>query len=88
MSKKIVNPPRLQGLSRLRVRPKREKNTIPCGQEMAALLGCWQNHGGQTDTAQCANLVAALENCMKTTHRKTKSENTINYHLARLGKLL
>lgn len=67
MSKKIVNPPRLQGLSRLRVRPKREKNTIPCGQEMAALLGCWQNHGGQTDTAQCANLVAALENCMKTT---------------------
>ncbi|EPY53341.1 ribosomal protein subunit Mrp10 [Schizosaccharomyces cryophilus OY26] len=88
MSRKVVNAPRLQGLSRLRVRPKKERQAIPCSQEMAALLGCWQNNSGNTNSSQCLKVAASLENCMKSQHGKQKSENTINYHLARLGKLL
>ncbi|EEB06715.1 ribosomal protein subunit Mrp10 [Schizosaccharomyces japonicus yFS275] len=89
MSGKVVHVPRLQNLSRLRVRPKKTKSSIPCAEQMAAMLGCWQTNGGVPDAPQCAQLAINLQACMqKQSAKQRPPKDTINYHLARLGKLL
>ncbi|CCG82694.1 Uncharacterized protein C24C9.13c [Taphrina deformans PYCC 5710] len=87
MSSSIKKAPRLN-LQKLKVRPRKEKNAGPCAAEMAAMLGCWASHGDNPDAAQCASFANNLKTCMNDSTRFVKKDNTINYHLARLGKLL
>ncbi|ORY87055.1 mitochondrial ribosomal protein subunit Mrp10 [Protomyces lactucae-debilis] len=83
----VNKPPRLN-LARLKVRPPKEKNAGPCAAEMAAMLGCWASHGDNPNAAECAAFATNLKRCMATGKQYVKKDNTINYHLARLGKLL
>ncbi|PKC08096.1 hypothetical protein RhiirA5_358343, partial [Rhizophagus irregularis] len=54
--------------------------------EMAALLTCWAT--SSVDSPSCAQTVQALTECMRRAPKSSKHTNTINYHLARLGKFL
>ncbi|CCJ29708.1 unnamed protein product [Pneumocystis jirovecii] len=75
-------------LKRLKVKPKKTYNIHPCTAEMAAMLGCWASHGNKPDNVLCEAFANALKKCMEKKIQKTKPVNTINYHLARLKKLL
>ncbi|BFZ55165.1 hypothetical protein PYCC9005_002205 [Savitreella phatthalungensis] len=83
----LRSPPRLN-LAKLKVRPVKGKESVPCGAEMAAMLACWASHGDTADAKQCAAFADNLKKCMSTTVKQPPKVNTINYHLARLGKLL
>lgn len=80
-------PPRLH-LSKLKVRPIKAAEAGPCAAEMAAMLACWASHGDDPDHRACAAFADALKACMGKDLRREKKANTINYHLARLGKKL
>ncbi|KAH8550715.1 hypothetical protein BGW37DRAFT_427386 [Umbelopsis sp. PMI_123] len=73
-------------LKALKVRPKKLLEASPCIGEMGAMLECWSRAG--VDDPRCAQTAKALANCMSKPVKKSKSTNTINYHLARLGKQL
>ncbi|KAG4301690.1 hypothetical protein PCANB_001865 [Pneumocystis canis] len=75
-------------LKKLKVKPKKNRLISPCATEMSAMLGCWATHGNKPDNVLCEAFAEALKKCMKEKAQKTKPVNTINYHLARLKKLL
>ncbi|KAG4304955.1 hypothetical protein PORY_001630 [Pneumocystis oryctolagi] len=75
-------------LKKLKVKPKKAYNINSCTAEMAAMLGCWATHGNKPDNVLCETFADALKKCMEKKTRKNKPINTINYHLARLKKLL
>ncbi|MBW0469054.1 hypothetical protein O181_008769 [Austropuccinia psidii MF-1] len=58
-----------------------------CALELASLLQCWATTSDVHSIGQCAEAAKSLSTCMTTTkaanHKKTDS---INFHLARLGK--
>ena len=95
----VSKAPRLN-LKRLKVRPRKDQNAGPCAAEMAAMLGCWASQGDDPNAAQCSKFAESLKVCMSTSvsllytiwlilkAKYVKPDNTINYHLARLGKLL
>ncbi|KAI8048794.1 hypothetical protein BDF22DRAFT_746520 [Syncephalis plumigaleata] len=75
-----------QSLKYLRVRPRKIIQGSPCVTEMVAMLNCWGISAA--DDPKCAQTAKALATCMQNLPKKSKKTTTINYHLARLGKLL
>ncbi|KAL1915450.1 mitochondrial 37S ribosomal protein mS37 [Calcarisporiella thermophila] len=73
-------------LRHLKVRPRKLQAAAPCLPEMSAMLDCWSKTG--VDAPMCAHTAKALANCMQNLPKRSKQANSINYHLARLGKLL
>ncbi|KAI8144271.1 hypothetical protein BJV82DRAFT_513927 [Fennellomyces sp. T-0311] len=73
-------------LKQLKVRPKKLLESSPCVVEMGALFECWATSG--IDDKHCQAVAKSLQECMAKPGRKTKQQNTINYHLARLSKHL
>jgi hypothetical protein len=70
----------------LRVRPRKVIQASPCVTEMVTMLNCWSLHA--PDDPRCAQTAKALAHCMQNLPKKKKTTSSINYHLARLGKLL
>ncbi|RKP04398.1 mitochondrial ribosomal protein subunit Mrp10 [Thamnocephalis sphaerospora] len=77
----------------LRVRPRKVIQGSPCVAEMATMLNCWSLNA--PDDPKCAQTAKALAACMQSlasslarAPKKTKNASSVNYHLARLGKLL
>ncbi|OZJ02642.1 hypothetical protein BZG36_05090 [Bifiguratus adelaidae] len=73
-------------IKQLKVRPKKVAQAAPCVVEMGALMECWAK--SSVDSPTCAQAAKALATCMNKPARKVQHTNTINYHLARLGKHL
>ncbi|KAF7729010.1 hypothetical protein EC973_005041 [Apophysomyces ossiformis] len=73
-------------LKQLKVRPKKILEASPCIVEMGSLFECWATAG--VDDKRCVTAAKALSDCMAKPVSKNKSQNTINYHLARLSKHL
>ncbi|KAI9595843.1 hypothetical protein BDF19DRAFT_440256 [Syncephalis fuscata] len=75
-----------QKLKYLRVRPRKMIQGSPCVAEMVAMLNCWGVSA--PDDPKCAHTAKALAICMENLPKTSKKTSSINYHLARLGKLL
>ncbi|KAK9768505.1 hypothetical protein K7432_000783 [Basidiobolus ranarum] len=73
-------------LKYLKVKPRKVIAESPCVAEVTMLLNCWSSF--TPDNPKCAESAKAVMMCMKNSPNKPKKPNTINYHLARLGKLL
>ncbi|KAI8092624.1 uncharacterized protein BX664DRAFT_327743 [Halteromyces radiatus] len=71
-------------LKQLKVRPKKLLESSPCIVEMGALFECWASAG--VDDKRCITTAKSLTDCLAKPVKKTKKQNTINYHLARLSK--
>ncbi|KAF9653053.1 hypothetical protein BDM02DRAFT_3087845 [Thelephora ganbajun] len=76
-------------IQKLKVRPKKNAAVSLCAPELATMLGCWAAKNNMTTTGACAESAKALYDCMRTTPMGGKQHRpTINYHLARLNKVL
>ncbi|RIA86845.1 hypothetical protein C1645_778692 [Glomus cerebriforme] len=73
-------------IKKLVIRSRKPDQRGPCTPEMAALLTCWAT--SSVDSSSCAQTVQALTECMRKAPKSSRHTNTINYHLARLGKFL
>ncbi|ORX47180.1 hypothetical protein DM01DRAFT_1142334 [Hesseltinella vesiculosa] len=73
-------------LKQLKVRPKKIIESSQCLTEMGALFECWATSG--VDDKRCITTARSLTECLANPAKKTKKQNTINYHLARLSKQL
>jgi len=71
---------------KLIIRSRKLDQRGPCTPEMAALLTCWAT--SSVDSPSCAQTFQSLTECMRKAPKSSKHTNTINYHLARLGKFL
>ncbi|CAH7689967.1 hypothetical protein BY996DRAFT_6431450 [Phakopsora pachyrhizi] len=66
------------------------KRTIPVGRcaiELSSLLQCWATTSDVHSIGQCSEAAKQLSTCMKSAKVvNSKKTESINYHLARLGK--
>ncbi|KAJ2691994.1 hypothetical protein H4R19_006241 [Coemansia spiralis] len=72
------------GIPKLKVRVNKAKPVAACAVEMSTLVTCWSSFS--TDDRRCAEAAKSLTACMQTARPSVAKANSINYHLARLGR--
>jgi len=76
-------------IKKLKVRKQKARFQPLCAAEMSSMLACWATQGDLQSIGKCAEKANQLHECMRTTAmNKKKPAATINYHLARLQKVL
>ncbi|KIJ44157.1 hypothetical protein M422DRAFT_208457 [Sphaerobolus stellatus SS14] len=81
----------MSSIPKLKVKPAKLTTPTPCSTELIAMLGCWSATGDalSVEPTKCADVAKALHDCMKTAPRHHRQHRpSINYHLARLNKLI
>ncbi|EJD06006.1 uncharacterized protein FOMMEDRAFT_139300 [Fomitiporia mediterranea MF3/22] len=76
-------------IKKLKVRKGRAGYQTPCAAETLAMLSCWAATKDTNNVGECAEKAKAVAECMRNSTKGGKRrQTTINYHLARLQKVL
>ncbi|KLO06727.1 hypothetical protein SCHPADRAFT_837652 [Schizopora paradoxa] len=76
-------------IKKLKVRARKTGYETICAPAMLEMLGCWAASNDLHSTGKCQQAAAKLHECMRnSSSRQVKKSSTINYHLARLQKVL
>ncbi|PLW29301.1 hypothetical protein PCANC_24975 [Puccinia coronata f. sp. avenae] len=74
-------------LPKLKTKPNRMIQPGNCALELSGLLQCWATTSDVHSIGQCQEAARNLSTCMKSAKTvNTKKSDSINFHLARLGK--
>ncbi|DAA74886.1 hypothetical protein H112_03456 [Trichophyton rubrum D6] len=77
---------RLQSLPRLKIKSPMKYDQNPCLAAMTAVLNCWGATGYSVQG--CLALEQQLRLCTDSHPTKVKRKNTVNYHLARMFRMI
>ncbi|KAH8117526.1 hypothetical protein DFH11DRAFT_1724516 [Phellopilus nigrolimitatus] len=76
-------------IKKLKVRKGSPGYKTPCAGETLAMLNCWAASRDLSNMGACAASAQSLAECMRNNTVGAKGkQSTINYHLARLQKVL